>query len=172
MSFRTYGGVEEGAGAATLRGVRLRYTVGEAGWADVVIECGGGRAEMAASYLHDSLRDLLSGTNAILAGAESITVVFADEPGEHHLNVRRVDRRRIALEVIWHDRWLRPGMGSGEGTRVLSCESTLAHLGGQVLSAATAIIDELGADGYRRKWLNHEFPVEQLEALRKARASS
>jgi hypothetical protein len=146
--------------------VRLTYTVHEAGWATVAIACGSATVEMSASYLHDSLRDLLSGAKAIASGASDVTVVFMDEPGEHHLNVRRLAGGRVTFEVNWFDDWQNWGFGGSSGKTVLSCETTIAHLHGQVLSAARAIIDGYGIEGYRQKWRAHDFPVAQYEDLR------
>lgn len=146
--------------------VRLTYTLHEAGWATVEIRCGNATVEMRASYLHDSLYDLLSAAKAIASGAGEVTVVLMDEPGEHHLNVRRLTGGRIAFEVIWFDDWQSWGIGRSPGKTVLSCQTTIAHLRGQVLSAARAIIDDYGMEGYRQKWLEHDFPIEQYEDLR------
>lgn len=152
--------------------MRLTYIVHEAGWATVGLACGSAAVEMPTSYLHDSLRDLLSAVNAIVAGAVEATVVFMDEPGEHHLHVTRLDVERISLEVIWFDEWQSWGIGSSEGKSVLACETTIAHLRGQVLSAAQAIIDDYGMDGYRARWEEHDFPVAQYEDLRRGTTDS
>lgn len=149
--------------------MNLTYVVGAAGWATAAIACGDARIEMPVSYLQDSLRDLLSAANAISSGAREITVVFMDEPGEHHLHVRRIDDERIILSAIWFSDWTSRDEGGSAGTRVLSCESTVAHFRGQVLAAARAILDEHGLEGYRELWREYEFPLEQYEQLRKTR---
>jgi hypothetical protein len=145
--------------------MRFAYTVGEAGWADVHIECGDAVVNMTASYLHDSLRDLLSATTAIVRGAPEAAAIFMDEPGEHHLKLRRLEAGQIEIEVLWYNDWHSWGIGPSTSSSVLRCETRVAHLRGQVLSAARQIINELGAAGYRAKWQEHDFPLQQLAEL-------
>lgn len=149
--------------------MRLSYTVGDAGWADIQIECGGVVIEMAASYLHDSLLDLLSATTAIASGAQEAKAIFMDEPGEHHLNLRRIDDQCVGIEVRWYDDWQSWGIGSSTSSVVLQCETRLAHLRGQVLSAARKIVEEVGPAEYRARWQEHDFPAQQLADLERTR---
>jgi hypothetical protein len=148
--------------------MRFAYTIGEAGWANAHIECGDSVVDMTASYLHDSLRDLLSATTAIVRGAREASAIFMDEPGEHHLNLRRLGAEKIEIEVLWYSDWHSRGTGSSIPSAVLRCETRVAHLRGQVLSAARQIIDQLGAAGYRSKWQKHDFPLQQLAELESA----
>lgn len=141
--------------------MHLRYRVLEAGWAEVTIGCDGVHVDIPVSYLHDSLRDLISAATAIADGAREITVLFRDEPGEHHLNARRLDGGRIALEVITY-----PDAPPHGAKIVLSCETTAAHFRGQVLSTADAILTELGTDEYARRWRPDAFPLDELARLR------
>jgi hypothetical protein len=69
--------------------MRINYELEHAGWATVTLECGGQQVTMAASYLHDSLRDLARASHSLVEGAEEATVVFMSEPGEHHVVMRR-----------------------------------------------------------------------------------
>lgn len=145
--------------------MRFQYILHEAGWATAIISCAGQSVEMRASYLHDALDDLASATIAIVNGAHEVTVTFMDEPGEHQLVIRREAESNVALQVRWHDDWHNPGMGISDYNVLLSCVTRLAHLRGQVLSALNRILEEHGEVGYKERWGNHEFPLEQLRKL-------
>ena len=146
----------------------LRYTVDDAGAARLVINEGEKLVSAPASYEHDSLRDLLAGTVAILEGASQVGIVLVDEPGEGHLNIRRVERGRIELQLVRHSgwkvwdgtSWARPG--SKADVR-FSCASTLWELREQLLASCEAIAAQFGARSDRRR---REFPLELLERLR------
>jgi hypothetical protein len=124
--------------------MRLNYGLEHHGWATVTLECGDDSIQMAASYLHDSLRDLASGARAIVAGAPEVKVVFMDEPGERELIIRRATDTTVSLEVLWYDGWKSWGQFSGKGNRVFSGTTTVAHVGGQLVSELRRLLNEHG----------------------------
>jgi hypothetical protein len=148
--------------------MRLNYGLHNAGWATVTLECTDQRVEMAASYLHDSLRDLALAAKSLRAGSPEVTVVFMDEPGEHELVLRRGDGDAVTVEVWWHDDWKSWKMSSSPGTRKLFGSTTVAHVRGQVLSELQRLLRENGETGYREKWGEHAFPTEELRQLEEA----
>jgi hypothetical protein len=150
---------------------RVEYEVGEAGWATCRVAFAERAVEITASYLHDSLHQLCDVVASIALGAKHGTVVFMDEPGEHHLKLERVSETDVTVGVIWHDDWTSWGMGSDStGRVVLEGITTVAHLRGQTYSAARRILDSLGAQEYKRRWIQHEFPEAAYARLEKARA--
>jgi len=144
--------------------MRLNYRVLDAGWAKVEISCDEAHIELTASYLHDSLRDLASAALALVNGAREVTVIFMDEPGEHHVVFRRADGENVDLDILWYSDYKSWGIGSGPAETRLSCHTRLAHVRGQVFSALKEILAEDGIDGYREKW-EYEFPLKEYEAL-------
>lgn len=148
----------------------LRYTVEDDGSVRLVINCGEKIVSAPVSHEHDSLRDLLAGTLAILEGSSQVGVVFMDEPGERHLNIRRLEGGRIDLQVVSHSGWRNWNGGSwnrtGRRQVRLSCESTLWELRDQVLASCEAVLEKLGADVGRLGWGRREFPLELLQRLR------
>jgi hypothetical protein len=148
--------------------MRLNYGLHNAGWATVTLECADQRVEMAASYLHDSLRDLASAAQALSAGASEVRVLFMDEPGEHELVLRRGTGDTVAVEVWWHDDWKSWKMSSSPGTRRLFGSSTVAQVRDQVVSELKRLLRENGETGYREKWVEHGFPAEELRQLEEA----
>jgi len=148
--------------------MRLRYILHDAGWATAIISCEDQTVEMTASYLHDALDDLASAVIGIVNGANEVTATFMNEPGEHQLVIRRQGEANVSLEVRWYDDWQSWGMGTSDYKVVLSCVTRLAHLRGQVLSALKGVLEEHGEVGYKERWGEHEFPLEQLRKLQAA----
>jgi hypothetical protein len=148
--------------------MRLHYGLEDAGWATVTLECGDQRVEMAACYLHDSLRDLASAARALMAGASEAVVVFMDEPGEHELIMRRVGEGAVEIEVLWYDDWKSWKAHSGRAQRRLHGTTTVAHVRGQVLSELQRLLHENGEAGYRKKSVEHAFPSEEMRELEEA----
>ena len=85
--------------------MRLSYDLEDAGWATVTVECGEQKVQMTASYLHDSLRELVSAARALVSNVTESTVVFMDEPGEHQMVLRRISDEEVDLEILWYDDW-------------------------------------------------------------------
>ena len=148
---------------------RLDYQVSDAGWAKCRVAFGTEVADMTVSYLHDSLHQLCDVVASIATGASRGTVVFMDEPGEHELQLERFGDSQIAVRVVWFDDWKSWGFCSeSDGRLVLRGETTVAHVRGQVYSAARHILESLGPEEYRRRWSRHDFPQASYERLRDA----
>jgi hypothetical protein len=148
---------------------RLEYEVGEAGWATCRVAIGEKWVDMTASYLHDSLHQLCDVVASVAAGARMGTVIFMDEPGEHQMLLERVGNADVALRLVWHDDWASWGIGPrSDGQIVLQGTTTVAHLRGQTYAAARHILESLGAEEYRRRWIEHDFPNAAFTRLKEA----
>jgi len=121
---------------------------------------------MTVSYLHDSLRELATSVLRLRAGESEVKVIFMDEPGEHHLLLKRVGEN-LNLEVIWFDDWaswkLTPDM---KPRSLLTVIVPLAEFHYAVTKALAGLLDSFGLEGYKKKWIEHEFPLKEFEALR------
>jgi hypothetical protein len=148
--------------------MRLTYGLEAHGWATVTLECSQQTVRMAASYLHDSLRDLASAARAVAMGAAEVKVIFMDEPGEHELIIRRTGEGTVEIEVVWYEGWKSWGMYSGTGQRRLLATTSIAHVRGQVFSELTRLLREYGEDGYRERWGEHGFPLSEMRDLERA----
>jgi len=148
--------------------MRLNYGLEDAGWATVTLECGTQRVEMAASYLHDSLRDLTSAARALVDGAAEVKCVFMDEPGEHELIMRRARDGTVDVEILWYEGWEGWGRRGDAGQPKLLGSTSIAHVRGQVLSELKRLFQEHGEAGYRKKWVAHDFPIVQMRELEEA----
>jgi len=138
-----------------------------AGWATATLRLGDAQpVEMVASYLHDSLRDVAGALIALDGGAKEVRVVLMDEPGEHHVVMRRASANELEIEVRWFEDWASWNM------HPLKDYATIARgvvrwrtFRGCIVSCMQRLLAEVGADGYRKRWVRHDFPTEELGRL-------
>jgi hypothetical protein len=130
------------------------------------IRDGSSSADVTVSYLHDSLRELAEAARALLRGADQGRIVFMGEPGEAQLLFRRRGDA-LSYEVRWFDDWNSWGMHPSENFKViLSGTTTVRRFIGEVRGQMEALIQEHGLEGYRKRWVEHEFPMDLLTELR------
>lgn len=147
--------------------MRFDYRLDGAGWATALIGFGEREVILITSYLHDSLRDVASAARAVVEGtAGEARCLFMDEPGEHEVTLRR-DGDEVVVEVRWFDDWKSWGMYSGEGKLVLSGRVEVGALRAQIAGALSRVLAEHGLAGYKEKWVEHEFPTAEYNALRR-----
>ncbi len=137
------------------------------GWATATLRLGDTQpVVMVASYLHDSLRDLAGALIALDGGAEVARVVLMDEPGEHHVLMRRVGESDLEIEVRWFDDWASWNMHPPEDyTTIARGVVRWRTFRGAIVSCMQRLLGELGAEGYRKRWVRHDFPTEELKRL-------
>lgn len=148
--------------------MRLRYELQKFGWAEASLECEGQVVAMTVSYLHDSLLELATAARTLVEEDAEARVIFMDEPGEHELILRRRDDDRVDAEVRWYQDWKSWGHRCGDGEMLLTCTTTTGELRDQVLSELHRLFRTHGEDGYRRLWLEHDFPTTEMRRLEQA----
>ena len=139
--------------------LRFDYQLDDAGWALATFSVGRRSVPMIVSYLHDSLRQLAIAIASLGKQEREATVVFMEEPGEHHLCLKKVAADKVALEVIWYADWRSWGMYDGPGQSKLRVTVPFAELRAQVVSALAALLERHGTAGYRKRWIEHPFPL-------------
>jgi hypothetical protein len=147
----------------------IKYELEDAGWAQASIDFQGDSVQMTASYLHDTLRELAEAAISIVNGAKTARVVFMDEPGEHQLLLCRLSDDKIEFEVRWFDDWESWGMLPADKYDVrLQGSTTIRRFRHEVLNVLWKIFEEYGAENYKEKWIEHEFPLNKYEELKEA----
>jgi hypothetical protein len=142
--------------------MEFKYELDDAGWACASLACDGQFVEMTVSYLHDSLGELASALAELMTGGRRAQVTFMDEPAEHDLVFERTHGDSVDVEVVWHaDRIIFPTRTQS----LLRCSVHLADLRDQVVAALRQIFNRYGMEGYKARWIEHEFPIAQLEEL-------
>lgn len=143
----------------------IDYRLAGSGWADCTIRVDGQECEVSASYLSDALGNLVLAAVAVLAGAHSISVGFDEEPGEYRWSVVRTDGGTVRLTVLmFQELWgNRP---DAEGKALSSWTGHPVDFGRAVRDAAEAVLKEHGLTGYKERWVEHDFPSQQLDLLK------
>lgn len=102
---------------------------------------------------------------AVLAGAHSISVGFDEEPGETRWSVVRTDNGTVRVSVLsFQELWgNRP---DAEGESMFSWTCPPIDFGRAVRDAAETVLKEHGLAGYKERWVEHDFPSQQLELLK------
>ena len=147
--------------------MELRYKLDGTGWATLTISEDEKSVEVTVSYLHDSLKELDQAVLAIGRGELQAEVVFMDEPGEHHLLFIQETRGTVSFELRWFDHWVSCGHGNTADFReILKGTISVADLKAQTVSALKEILDTFGVEGYKAKWVEHDFPISEFDLLR------
>ena len=146
--------------------MEIQYSLGGAGWATANVAADGKSVSMPVSYLHDSLRDLARAILRLRDGEPETLVTFMDEPGEHHLTLRRVNDE-VKVEVQWTNRWTNgQPIPRGEGRTLLEARVPFSEIERAVLAVLDDVMNSLGVAGYKQKWIQHDFPTAEYQKLR------
>lgn len=121
---------------------------------------------VTASYLSDALRSLISAVCRILNGVSEATASFDEEPGEYRWRIFRIDNDMIRLLILeFSDLW--SNKPDSEGKPIFDVKCRLRTFAGAVYDGCQRLLAEHGHNGYRDKWLEHEFPDSDLRELRR-----
>ena len=80
--------------------LKIDYRLTGSGWAECTIHADGRECEMSASYLSDALGKLVLAGVAVLAGAQSVSVGFDEEPGEYRWAIVMADSGVVRVEIL------------------------------------------------------------------------
>jgi hypothetical protein len=133
------------------------------GWAAATISDGAATSTITASYLGDAHGDLLLAIWVLLEGDPASRCSWWEEPGEYRwLFARDVDQVTLtvlAFDELWgHE----PDIA---GRSVFTTTRPLRGVAMAVAGAAEAVLSLYGTDGYRRKWVDKDFPSDTLAAI-------
>ncbi len=147
--------------------ISVQYSLTGIGWSECIVEIDDQQVHLSASYLTDALADLLDAVGAVVRGADQATASFTEEPGEYRWCFRQVSPDRLGIRILWFDEmWSdRP---DEEGKVILETECRLQTFAKAVLSASQRVLTTYGLEGYREKWIEHEFPVQSQAKLQEA----
>jgi hypothetical protein len=138
--------------------ISIDYNLTARGWSECIVEIGDQHAHLTACYLSDALADLLNAVTIVLRGTEEATASFTEEPGEYRWRLKRVAPDRLWIDIVWFDEISRDRPDEC-GKVILTAQCRLRTFAGGVLSASQRVLATHGLEGYRKKWVNHEFPA-------------
>lgn len=146
--------------------VNVAYKLTGSGWAECVLEIDGQVAVITASYLSDALSNLLQSAIDLMKEQKDATASFEEEPGEFRWCIRRVNEEHIKLRILWfEDLW--DQAPAEQGRLMFEGECRLRTFAGAILSATQQLLTEHGFDGYKEKWVKHDFPTELMNELKR-----
>lgn len=148
----------------------FEYSLLKAGWAKVKIlnenNVGG---EFVFSYLSDPLHDLITTLNYLLKTANTLGfVTFAQEPGEIVFVLTGTENQKLHFEIYYHkdlvfEQDIEKIKKSFE--KVYEEEDTLHDFSKLVYLEAKKLLETYGEEGYKRNWLEYDFPMHQYKEL-------
>jgi hypothetical protein len=121
-------------------------------------------ATITASYLEDALGVLLEAVGVVLEGADEARCSWEEEPGEYRWIFERAGSDVHLRVLAFRDVYTRDP--DGEGVVVFETRQPLREMATAVADGAQAVLDEYGADEYRRRWVDFPFPLGHLEVIR------
>ena len=145
--------------------VEFEFRLVGTGWAEGRIAIGDEFASPTASYLSDALGDLIRAVGALCEGAHEVRASWDEEPGEYRWIFQRVGSTvRLRLLGFPHLRGWQDAP-DGDEEVLLDAECPVSDLASAIASGAQRLLDEVGADAYEEKWVEHPFPADDLAAL-------
>jgi hypothetical protein len=143
----------------------FRYDLDGSGFATAILGDGERSFELTATFHRDTLGELANAVLRLANGAVAARAIFVDEFGEHHLALRCAGDG-VALAVTRH-----PDAANlelcplGECAPLIEVATTVAELRAVVAAELARLLAEHGPDGYRAKWIAHDFPMKAFRQL-------
>jgi hypothetical protein len=142
----------------------VEWHLGHAGSADCEIADERSAVVLHLGYCTDALRDLLAETASVTGGRAAVgRFSFDAEPTEYRWMLRA---HRDGIEVCIR-RFAAFGDPEWSGELVWRSCQPPARLASVVAGAAQRVLDAHGEDGYRRRWMLHPFPINELRELQR-----
>lgn len=102
----------------------------------------------------------------LLRGVREVSFSFQDEPGEHRWTRIRGEADSLRIRIFWSKETFNHRFPR-HATEVFSCDCAVLDFVGQVSWVLQTLLHEEGLDGYRRRWLSHEFPLGAFEEIQR-----
>lgn len=144
--------------------IDIKYTLRNHGWADCEIISENAKINISASYLSDALGGLLSAVVELINGKREARTQFDEEPGEYRWIFNQTKENLIDLKIIEFPE-LRGNKPNEDGKELLKTECTLKELATTLFNSADAILKKFGEDGYKKNWIEHDFPINQYKFI-------
>ncbi|MEK7832802.1 MAG: hypothetical protein AAB401_17045, partial [Acidobacteriota bacterium] len=144
----------------------ISYKLTGSGWAECALEIDEQGIVTTASYLSHALERLLESVVELLRGQPEATASFDEEPGEYRWRFKRIDEQTISIRILWFNKlWGREP--DEKGKLVFEATCRLRTFAGAVLSASQQLFAEHGIEGYKEKWVEHDFPLKLQDELKR-----
>ena len=150
--------------------IQFRYQLTGAGWSECTLIVDDVCVTVTASYLSDALRSLVSAICRMLDGNREATACFDEEPGEFRWRFFRIGDDMVRILILeFDDLWSHKP--DSDGHPIFDVQCRLRTFAGAVYDGCKRLLAELGADGYKAKWIEHDFPDGEVAELRRLLAA-
>jgi hypothetical protein len=146
--------------------IAFNYELTGAGWAEATVGIDGSIVRVTASYLSNALDDLLRAVVNVVRGIPKNSFSFLEEPGEYCWQLQCIGEDQLSITITWYEDWQQLRELPGKVVFERSCR--LRTFAGAVYDSSKRLIDHYGKQGYREKWVQHEFPSDRLDELQQA----
>ncbi len=143
--------------------MEIVYQLEGAGWAGARVIHGTQFRDMSVSYLSDALGDMAKAALLLLQGADEESFEFFDEPGMHRWQLARGNGNVLSIRILWFE----DEMSAESGIEVFECKCPAPTFIRAVIASLENVLVDEGIEGYKRRWIAHEFPSHTYSELRR-----
>lgn len=144
--------------------ITFEYRLIGSGWSEATISDGAQEAVCHVSYLSDALRDLVSAVIKLLEGAKRAEFSWADEPGNYGWLLTHREQV-LSIRITRYRNWEKDRGPKEHGKTIFKARCALRDFAAAVLAQSDELYNTLGPQGYKERWVQHDFPLNEYRRL-------
>ena len=141
----------------------INYQLIGSGWAKLDLCIDQQQIQLFASYLHDSLTDLLQATLALLNGKQEAKAYIIDEPNEYRCCFSTLGQQLTI--TIWQFDKAWSIQDDEQGSLLFQAQCRLNTFAGALLATCQKLTQSYSLITYRQLWKNHDLPISLIAQL-------
>lgn len=145
--------------------MQFKYELSGHGWAKGFIELHSQKCEFNPSYLTDAFGDLLQGLLDLINGENRTTFLWDEEPRGLQWTLILHDNHTLSLTITeFMDTFV--DLDEQEGKVVVDTTCHFPDFIKMVINEADHLLKKYGIVGYRKSWIEHDFPLSNYLQLK------
>jgi hypothetical protein len=146
--------------------MNFKYELSGVGWADGFIEINSSVAYFTTSYLTNALKDLLGSLLSLIPECvpfplKSTTFEWHEEPGGTVWSFEKKNSKEVLIRIVSYENMF-PKKEIGIDINEVCPIDDLVIV---IVNELEVLLKKHGVDGYKEKWVNHEFPSAEYQSL-------
>jgi hypothetical protein len=141
--------------------MEFKYELSGRGWVSGSIKVNNKKFNFIASYLTDSLSDLLKSlitiTCCVPYPIKESTFIMEEEPERLVWIFEKQNDRDVLITII--------KVSGIERSIVFKEQCLLSDFIKAVVKSISKLLEKHGLEGYRENWVNHDFPMKEYQML-------
>jgi hypothetical protein len=146
-----------------IKTVTFGYRFVGRGSSEAEIRDGVDAAALTAQFLSDALGDLSRAVLTLLQGLLQSKCSWQEEPGEYRWLFEQRSEH-LHIRIIWFDDTFSRQLDQ-RGKLIFESECQLRQFAVQMRDELERLLAQHGEAGYKSSWVNHDFPLPELEKL-------